>query len=164
MELGKRNIIGIIIVVALSVLMVFFWSLNIQKKYVTPGMKIDKVAAKNFCSWFADNADYIDYILYYGESEENTNKLLENLSKKLQPVFPYYKEELKLFCGYDLRDGKKVIIILNLESKKTEDLGYEEIALCRDVKKLTKTLPFKIRKTWSIFVFGHDIFYLGDYY
>ncbi len=56
----------------------------------------DKIAAKNFWLWFAENEAHIS-----AELANHNADIVWEIDKELKPVFPYCKKDLEFQLGHD---------------------------------------------------------------
>ena len=94
--------------------------------------ELDKIAAKNFWVWFAENEEWIVRNL-----KTNGMTVVEVIDKELKPLFPYFKKEFEFHLGFN--DGKGEFFFFHQGNRN----------LKQDAEVLKSMMVSKLKERWT---------------
>ena len=94
--------------------------------------ELDKIAAKNFWVWFAENEDWIIQNI-----KINGTTVVNVIDGELKPLFPYFKKELEFQLGFN--DGKGEFFFFHMGNKN----------LKQDAEVLKSMMVSKLKERWT---------------
>ena len=97
--------------------------------------EMDKLAAKNFWIWFAENEDWIVTNL-----AKNGMAVVEVIDAELKPLFPYYKKDLEFQLGF--HEGKGEFFFFHMGNKR----------LKHDAEVLQSMMASKLSARWVFII------------
>lgn len=97
--------------------------------------EMDKIAAKNFWVWFAENEEWIVQNL-----KANGMAVVDAIDQELMPLFPYFKKEIEFQLGF--HEGKGEFFFFYMGNKN----------LKRDAEVLKSMMASKLKERWTFII------------
>jgi hypothetical protein len=97
--------------------------------------EMDKIAAKNFWVWFAENEEWIIQNL-----KTNGMEVVDVIDKELKSLFPYYKKELEFQLGF--HEGKGEFFFFHMGNR----------SLMHDAGVLKGMMASKLQARWTFII------------